>query len=232
MNEVPSILSSNDALRKRLTHESAMREAATAARARVFWQTKYQQQQLPITAANLKSLNGTPLAPPAASRAITTTTTTTNAVYSPVALDEGWNQLSLFGYRRDRVLFGAHAICALVHFVFFLITLIVSASATDPYLDTWRQRFVFTRNTSECGLYSNYTDSGESPVTAVLIPEGQLHTGWATAGWFGLSCAAHTCWVVACLYNPLGNKLLVWLATDAWYATLHPTLLMVAMPRC
>lgn len=69
--------------------------------------------------------------------------------------------------------------------------MLVSASATDPYLDTWRQRFTFTRNTTVCGLYSNYTDSGESRVTAVLIPEGQLHTGWATAGWFGLSFLAH-----------------------------------------
>ena len=78
---------------------------------------------------------------------------------------------------------------------------------------------VFTRNTTECGLYTNFTDSGESRVTAVLIPAGQLHTGWATAGWFGLSFLAHMLWVVACLYDPLGNKLLVWLATDAWAPT-------------
>lgn len=215
MEEVPSILGSRDALRQRRQQETALREAAVAARAKLFWAAKWQQQTLPVTVANVKSsLGSSPLVP-----SVATNTKPTAAVYSPVAIDESWNQVSLFGYRRDRVLFGAHAICAVVHFTFFLVTALVSASSTDPYLDTWRQRFTFTRNTSECGILTNFTAAGESDVTAVLIPESELHTGWASAMFFGLSFIAHTLWVAACLYDPLGNKLLVWLATDAWAPT-------------
>jgi len=218
MEEVPSILGHKDVLRQRLTRENALREAAVAARAKVFWQQRWNSQALPLTAATVQSTIGgssplVPVAPTGVAAAVPT-----RAIYNPVALDEYWNPVSFFGLRRDRLLFLAHSVCAGVHTTFALVTCFVSASSTDPYLDTWRQRFVFTRNTTECGLYTNFTDAGESRVTAVLIPDGELHTGWATAGFFLLSAVAHLLWVAACLYDPLGNKLLVWLA-DAWAPT-------------
>lgn len=121
MEEVPSILSSKDVLRKRLTQEVAMKEAATAARAKMFWKQQWEQNALPLTTANIgRSAGRSPLV---ATTAAThgPPVVTTNAVYSQVVTDESWNQVSLFGLRRDRVLFGAHAICAVVHFVFFLV---------------------------------------------------------------------------------------------------------------
>ena len=151
MNEVPSILSSNEALRKRLTHETAMREAATAARARVFWQHKYQQQILPVTAANLKSAGGTPLAPAASAKYSPVPATTalmvgvhaavsTDAPYSPISKTPYWNTIAACGLRRVQIVHYTHVAALCVHLTLLIMTIAVSADTDDPTLSLWRQR--------------------------------------------------------------------------------------------
>lgn len=103
MQEVPSILGGKDALRKRLTQENALREAAVAARAKVFWQNKWAQQALPVTVDSVKAVGKSPLAPAAAP-------VPSGAVYKATALDEGWDTPSLCGIRRDRLVFYTHAV--------------------------------------------------------------------------------------------------------------------------
>ena len=132
----------------------------------------------------------------------------------------GLRRSEFCGVRGDRCLFCVHATALAVHLAFFLTCLIVSYQAEDPYLETWRQRFLFTRNTSFCGLQSEaYNRTDPDRVIAVLEPSGdKLHVGWLSAMFFGLSALAHSVWVFASVYDPLGNLLFGWLE-DAYAPT-------------
>jgi len=202
-NRPPAVEAKRDAaLRKRATTEAAMREAAISLRARAFWTQNWQESTksaLPTTASN--GLNPNALAPVAK----------TGAVYAPLAISEDWSKPSLFGIRRDRLLFYGHAACAILHLVMFLLVVGLGLQSEDQTLDVWRQRFRFTLNNTLCGIRSNFTEAGETPIVAVLVNEGTLNVTWATAWFFGASFLAHLLWVVACLHDPLGNYLLVWL---------------------
>lgn len=137
----------------------------------------------------------------------------TGAVYQPVAVDETWGTLSLFGVRRDRLLFLTHSFAAAAHLIFLIVTSVITAQSADPYLSTWRQQFVFTRNTTTCGRDTVFNASiGEDPIVAVLVPAGQIHIGAATACFFALSCGFSLVWVLASTYDPLGRVLLGWLS--------------------
>lgn len=211
MQEVPSILSSKDALRKRLTQEVALKEAAVAARARVFWKKQWEQQALPVTTSTVLTMGRSPLA--TSNHAPAPPTVAINAVYSPMALDEGWATPSLCGIRRDRLLFLAHSAAAILHGVFAITALLITAQSNDPYLQTWRQQFLFVRNTTTCGRDSLFNETaGEDPITAVMVPAGRIHVGLASAFFFILSCAFSLIWVAALTYDPLGRVLLGWLS--------------------
>jgi len=138
---------------------------------------------------------------------------TTGAIYRSIAVDEAWSTPSLFGLRRDRLLFLTHSFAAAAHFIFLIVTSIITAQSADPYLSTWRQQFVFTRNTTTCGRDTVFNASiGEDPIVAVLVPSGQIHVGAATACFFALSCGFSLIWMLASTYDPLGRVLLGWLS--------------------
>lgn len=102
------------------------------------------------------------------------------------------------------------------------------------------RRFLFTRNTSECGILTNFTDDPSPPI-AVLVDNGlKLHVGVASAFFFVLSALAHGLWVYAYFNRRLWEKLFGWLV-DAWVPTrwaecalacLHPARTRHSAPKC
>ena len=172
------------------------------ARAKAFWKKSYDDAAvaLPLSAAATKSFP----APPG-----------TGAVYAPVALSDDWSKLGLCDVRRDRLLFAAHTCAAVLHAIFMITALVITLQSDSPYLQTWRQQFLFVRNTTTCGRNSLFNETGEDEVVAVLIPAGRIHVGLASAAFFMLSCLFSCIWVLASTYDPLGRVLLGWLA-DAY----------------
>ena len=187
------------ALRKRLNHEAALREAATAARAKALWARQWEATTaaLPLV-AHPQGADAPPVG--------------TGAVYTSIDQNEFWSKASWFGLPRKKLLLYAHTIACVVHTTLCIVCIVVTSQATDPYLSVVRQRFVFTRNTTECGRLTNFTASGKSDVLAVLVESGKVHVGVASAMFFLLSSAAHATWMLACRWAPLGNILLPWLA--------------------
>jgi hypothetical protein len=129
----------------------------------------------------------------------------------PAVVGPNWSKVGLCGFRRDKLLWTAHLACCLLHLTFMVVTLSVSATG-DTTLTTWRQRFLFTRNESTCGVLANFTDTPEGDVpVAVLVQSGSIHTGAATAGFFALSAIAHGLWVATTSSRWLYSALYGWL---------------------
>jgi len=135
------------------------------------------------------------------------------------------------GWRASVAVWGFHAAACALHIVLFVVTIAFSAGVDDPFLPLWRQRFIFTRNTTLCGRDS-FQEQDESRIVAVLEPSGSsFHVGWASACFFLLSCAVgrlaalspppqhtgrahavrrfcfHGIWVVGGFCDALGDKL-------------------------
>ena len=187
MNDVPRIVggagAQNDALRKRLSMERELQRAATHARAKAHWAQEWSKQSVPLVSA---------AAP-------------TNAVFQPVGITDYWSQPSVWGIRRDRVVWIGHAVACMVHLSLMILTLVASAQAEDPWVRLSRAQFLFTRNVTDCGILTNFSES--TPPLAVQINTGAWHIGAATAGFFALSASAHGLWVAAGFYDGLGKFL-------------------------
>ena len=119
------------------------------------------------------------------------------------------------GVRRDQLVWLMHCLCCVIHTVMAIVVFAVSANADDPWLPMYRQRFLFTRNTTECGILTNFTDDPSPPI-AVLVDNGlKLHIGVASAFFFVLSALAHGLWVYSYFNRRLWYTLFGWLV-DAW----------------
>ena len=202
--EIPRIVGgssstgANDALlRKRIHLEHELARAATAARAKQAWQEEWRRKTLPMQSV------------------VAPTPAPTAAVYSPLAVTSYWATPTVFGWRRDRFVWTGHAIAAAVHLALCLTCAIVSSQAIDPTLRLSRSQFIFTRNNSECGVLTNWSGVEADHPIAVLTPVATFHVGAASAAFFGLSFLAHSIWVLAGLWDPLGALLFGWLQ-DCW----------------
>jgi len=112
------------------------------------------------------------------------------------------------GLRRDRIVWGFHLAALVVHLVMFVATLVVGANSSDPHLKTWRQQFLFVRNSSVCGRDSYNASDGEDEIVAVLVQSGgRVHVVWATAFFFLLSAGAHALWVYGGFDDRVGRVL-------------------------
>jgi hypothetical protein len=125
---------------------------------------------------------------------------------------------TVIGVRRDQLVWLMHCLCCLIHTVMAIVVFAVSANADDPWLPMYRQRFLFTRNTTECGILTNFTDDPSPPI-AVLVDNGlKLHLGVASAFFFVLSALSHGLWVYSYFNRRLWETLFGWLV-DAWVPT-------------
>ena len=213
---IPSIVANHsDALRQRRQLEHEMRVAATVARARQHWSQNWESTQIPLggtrqvavpaPAPTAASTNQWPLSFPSAAPM--------SAIYQSVNNDTYWGTLSVGGLRRDKIVLFSHAAAMAIHLVLLITTIIVAASSdADPNLSIWRQRFIFTYNSSACGRNSNFT--GEKEIVAVLVPTGgNFNVAVASGGFFFLSALFHSFWVIGMtVWEPLGRLLLGWLA--------------------
>ena len=176
MEEIPRITGGSDVLRQRVNLERELQRAVTNARAKAHWQQQWKNNSMPVN-------NSMPTA----------------ALYQP--LDDYWATPSLCGIRRDRVVWLGHAVACAVHLLLMVVTLVVSAQAEDPWVRLSRQQFLFTRNVSDCGILTKFSES--TPPLAVQVSSGAWHIGWATAAFFMLSSGAHGLWVVSSSYGTL-----------------------------
>ena len=111
---IPSIVSSNDALRQRRQLEDELRVAATVARARQHWATQWKMDQIPIpVAATHASALSTSLSLPMPPR----TSPPVAATYRPVFDETFWGTLTIGGLRRDKLVGYSHMAAFVLHLV-------------------------------------------------------------------------------------------------------------------
>jgi len=140
----------------------------------------------------------------------------TGSVFSPDAGKDGpeWGVRSAkcCGLRGDRCMLAVHGVALVVHLTFAIVCLAFTAQADDPYLESTRPQFLFTRNGSFCGLQSPTLPTAEDRPIAVVVGTGtKLNIGIMSAFFFVLSALAHMTWVLALIWDPIGNVLLGWL---------------------
>ena len=125
----------------------------------------------------------------------------------------GVRQSTCCSIRGDRCMFGVHALALIIHVAFAITCLVFTAQADNPYLESTRPQFFFTRNGTFCGLQSPSLPSDDDAVPiAVVVGTGtKLNIGIMSAFFFICSAIAHTTWCVALAWDPLGNILITWL---------------------
>ena len=199
-----------EALRRRLDAASAAEAAAARERQQSTWRQAW--KEIPLKNATAASLNsGDPLLQWGGARGPALASTGARPFDEVGLVSSNWAQPGFCGFRRDKLVWSLHLACCLLHLTFMIVTLSVSATG-DTTLTTWRQRFLFTRNETTCGVLANFTGVPEDEVpVAVLVQSGSIHTGAATAGFFALSAFAHGLWVATAGSRFLYTKLYGWL---------------------